>query len=88
MKALVEAAVTSREVPDRTQRDLDQARAHRELAASTAERLTTVISKTRITAPIDGTVVLRSIENGETVTADTPLVTIADLSKTHSSGGR
>ena len=82
MKALVEAAVTSREVLDRTQRDLDQARAHRELAASTAERLTTVISKTRITAPIDGTVVLRSIENGETVTANTPLVTIADLSKT------
>jgi HlyD family secretion protein len=62
------------------ERDAAKARAHE--AAATAQRLATIVSKARIVAPIDGVVVDRLVEQGETLPAGAQLVRIADLSRT------
>ncbi len=67
---------------DRTVHDRDGARARHSVALATAQRLASVVAKSRITAPIDGTVVAREHEQGETIAAGSDLVTIADLEKT------
>jgi HlyD family secretion protein len=67
---------------DRSVHERDGARARREVAIATAERLATVVGKTRIVSPIDGTVIARVREPGETLAAGAELVTIADLEKT------
>ncbi|MGE5277205.1 MAG: efflux RND transporter periplasmic adaptor subunit [Acidobacteriota bacterium] len=74
--------VGTRQALDRAERDLDAGRARRETAAATARRLEAVLAKTRITAPLDGVVIARHAEPGETVEAGSPLVTVADLSRT------
>jgi len=67
---------------DRTVHDRDGARARHSAALATAQRLASVVAKTRITAPIDGTIVARVHEQGETIASGADLVTIADLDKT------
>jgi RND family efflux transporter MFP subunit len=67
---------------DRSVHDRDGARARHDVALATAQRLATVVGKTRIVAPIDGTVIARFRDPGETVAAGADLVTIADLDKT------
>jgi HlyD family secretion protein len=67
---------------DRSEHDLSGAEARKETAAATAWRLGTIVAKTRIVAPIDGTVTARIAEAGQTVSQGAPLVTLCDLSRT------
>lgn len=68
--------------------DLDQATRDREIGAARLEtaraevaRLEAQLRKSRIVAPISGTVTLRAVDAGEMVAAGTPVVTIADLAR-------
>jgi len=74
--------VGSKQAWEKSERDLDAARARRSSAAAEVRRLEALIAKTIITAPIDGVIVDRAVHAGETVASGAPLVTIADLSKT------
>src|SRR5262249_41047155 len=66
---------------DKSAHDRDSAQARHDVAMATAQRLSTVVGKTRIVAPIDGTVVGRFRNAGETVAPGAELVSIADLDK-------
>jgi RND family efflux transporter MFP subunit len=67
---------------DRSVHERDGARARHDVAVATAQRLSTIVGKTRIVAPIDGTIIRRAHDPGETIAAGADLVTIADLDKT------
>jgi RND family efflux transporter MFP subunit len=67
--------------PDSRREFLTAALAHRDAAKAAVERLEAESAKYRITAPIDGVVLARQAEPGETVSAAAPLVTIADLGR-------
>jgi HlyD family secretion protein len=81
-RSLWEKAVGSRQAVDKAERDVDTARARRATAAATADRLAAVLAKTQILSPIDGVVITRHAQTGETLEAGQRIVTIADLSKT------
>jgi HlyD family secretion protein len=66
---------------DQATRDLEIAQARRDTARAETARLEAQIRKTRILAPISGTVVTRSVDAGETVETGDPMVTIADLGR-------
>ena len=66
---------------DQSTRDVEIASARRDTARAEAARLEAQLRKTRILAPLSGTVVTRSVDAGETVEAGTPVVTIADLTR-------
>lgn len=66
---------------DKADHDRDAARAHRDVAVAAASRLAAVVAKARIVAPIDGVVLSRHAEEGETVAAGAPLFTVCDLSR-------
>ena len=55
--------------------------ARRDAAKAAVDRLEAEAAKYRITAPIDGVVIARHVDPGETVTPGSPLVTIVDLSR-------
>jgi HlyD family secretion protein len=74
-------AGTEREA-ERTASGRDAALARIETARSEVRRLDAVLAKTRILAPIDGTVVERAVQSGEHVEAGTALLTLADLRRT------
>lgn len=80
-RALWEKAVGSRQAFDKAERDVDAARARWATAAATADRLAAVLAKTRIVSPIDGVVIARHAQAGETLEAGKRIVTIADLSR-------
>jgi RND family efflux transporter MFP subunit len=66
---------------DRAERDLDVARARVAAVEATIVRLEAELAKRRVTAPIDGVVIARAADPGETVEARAPIVTLADLSR-------
>lgn len=66
---------------DRAQRDLDVARARRTTAEASVGRLEAELAKRRILAPIDGVVIVRHADPGETIEARAPIITIADLGR-------
>ena len=66
---------------DQARRDIEIARARRETALAEADRYEAQLRKSRILAPISGTVVARHADAGETLEANKPLVTIADLTR-------
>ncbi len=57
------------------------AEARRDAARAAVDRLEADASRYRIVAPIDGVVISRLVDPGETVTPATPLLTIADLTR-------
>lgn len=79
-RTLRDQAVGSQQALDKAVRDVDAARARR--ATATAERLEAVLAKTRILSPIDGVVIARHAQPGETLEAGKKILTVADLSKT------
>ena len=81
-RALWQKDVGSRQAVDKAERDVDAARARRQTAAATADRLEAVLAKTRILSPIDGVIVARHAQAGETLEAGQRIVTVADLSRT------
>src|SRR5262249_14084876 len=58
---------------EHAEHDRDAARARRALAAATTRRLASMLKKTRIVAPIDGVVIARLVQPGETVAGGTHL---------------
>jgi HlyD family secretion protein len=74
--------VGSRQAWEKAQRDLDAARARRGSAVAEVDRLDALVEKTLITAPMNGVVITRHVEAGETVTEGRAIVTIADLTRT------
>jgi len=66
---------------DRAARDLEVARARAAAARASVVRIDAELAKRRIASPIDGVVVARSVDPGETVEARVPIVTVADLSR-------
>jgi RND family efflux transporter MFP subunit len=66
---------------DQATRDLDTARARVETAKATATRYEALLAKSRITAPIAGTVIVRKVDAGQMVEAGDHAFTIADLSR-------
>lgn len=81
-RALWDKAVGSKQAVDKTERDLDTARARRATTVATADRLEAVLAKTRILSPIDGVVIARHAQAGETVEAGKKILTVADLRRT------
>jgi RND family efflux transporter MFP subunit len=81
-RTLWDKAVGSKQALDKAERDADAARARRATAAATAQRLEAVLAKTRIVSPIDGVVIARQAQAGETLEPGQKIVTIADLSRT------
>jgi len=81
-RSLWEKEVGSRQALDKAERDLQTARARRDTAKATADRLDAVLAKTRILSPIDGVVIARHAQPGETLEAGQKIVTVADLSRT------
>jgi RND family efflux transporter MFP subunit len=67
---------------DKADHERDAANARREALLATSNRLRTVVAKSRVVAPIDGVVLERFAEEGETVAAGARLVTVADLRRT------
>src|SRR5262249_26063890 len=81
-RSLFEKKVGAKQPLDQAERNLDAARARRLTAAHDADRLAAIVAKARITAPIDGVVLTRHAQPGETVDRGARLVTIANLDKT------
>jgi HlyD family secretion protein len=66
---------------DRSQRDLDVAKARRSTAQAELQRLEAKWQKYRVLAPIDGIVLRRLVDPDETVEAGQPIAVVADLSR-------
>lgn len=66
---------------DQARRDIEIARARRETALAEGSRYEAQIRKTRILAPISGTIVARHVDAGETLEANKPVATLADLTR-------
>ena len=66
---------------DQASRDLDIARARQETARSEVARYEAQLRKTRILAPLSGTVTTRAVDAGETVETGDHVVTVADLGR-------
>jgi HlyD family secretion protein len=77
------SGIISRQTLEQTRTQLDLARARREAAQATADRLKVTVSKLRIEAPIEGIVIARFTQGGETVTPGTRLVQIAQMDRVH-----
>jgi len=80
-RTLEATGIISKDSAEQTERELGMAIASRELGAASVDRLKAALAKTRIYAPIDGTVIATYEAQGEMVAAGAPLVTIADLSR-------
>jgi len=79
---LFQVDIGSKQAWDKADRDLDAARARRASASAEVARLSALVEKTVITAPIDGVVITRHVHAGETIAAGDAIVTVADLAKT------
>jgi multidrug efflux pump subunit AcrA (membrane-fusion protein) len=67
---------------DRAQFDADEAASQAAIAKASVARLSAELRKTKIVAPFDAVVVKRVINDQETVNPGTPLLRLADLSRT------
>ena len=81
-RELIESGAASNVEVQQYTRDVEVAEAQRQTLLASIQRLQTVVSKSSVVAPIDGTVVARPANAGEMVAAAQPLLTIADLSRT------
>jgi HlyD family secretion protein len=79
---LADQKAGTRREAERTASLRDSAAARLATAQAEVRRLEALLAKTRITAPLDGTVVERAVQPGEHVEAGASLLTIADLRRT------
>ncbi len=79
--ALREERVASVHEVDEARRDLDIARARLDTVRAEVERYEALLRKSRVLAPIAGTVTARHADAGETVTAGDPVAVVADLGR-------
>ncbi len=66
---------------DRADHDQATSKARYETVLADAARLKAVVDKAKIASPIDGTILERRAEPGETVPAGAPVLVVADLSR-------
>jgi HlyD family secretion protein len=66
---------------DQANRDVEITQARRETAAADVQRLEAQLRKSRVLAPVAGTVTARKVDAGETVEAGDAIATIADLQR-------
>jgi HlyD family secretion protein len=78
---LVSEQIVSTHDFDQATRDLETAQARLETARATVARIEAQLKKSRIVAPIAGTVLLRHVHGGETLEAGDKVVTLADLGR-------
>jgi HlyD family secretion protein len=78
---LLEKQVDTAARLDHATRDLDVSKARRDSARADIARLEAEIAKRRIVAPIDGVVLVRPADPGETIEARSPILTLADLTR-------
>lgn len=78
---LFNAQMGTRQNLDKVNRDRDAALARRQTAIAATRQIEAQLAKTRIHSPIDGVVIARHANTGETVNAGAPLVTIANLDR-------
>jgi HlyD family secretion protein len=81
-KNLFTQDVGSKQNWQKSERDLDAARARRASAVAEVRRLEALVEKTVIAAPIDGVVIARHAHAGETIDTGASIVTIANLGRT------
>lgn len=79
---LVATSAAAQDLLDRSAHDLDAAQARRASAIAAAARLAAVVAKSTIVAPIDGVVLERIAEVGETLVPGARLARLADLRQT------
>ena len=79
---LLAEKIGTQEMADRARRNRDAASARRETAQASISRLSAILAKTRIVAPLSGVVIVRSVQPGEHLEAGEPLLTLADLDRT------
>lgn len=81
-KSLWQVDVGSRQAWEKSERDVDAARARRASVAAEVNRLEALVEKTVITAPIDGVVLERHVQAGETVALGDAILSVANLDRT------
>jgi HlyD family secretion protein len=81
-RSLWQTEVGSKQAWERAERDLDAARARRTSATADVRRLEASVEKTIIKSPIDGVVLTRFVQPGETIVSGDHIMTIADLART------
>lgn len=77
-RELWKAEVGTRQAYERALRDVDTARAKRSTAEASLQRLRASLGKSDIVSPIEGVVVERFVDAGETVEAGAAIATIVD----------
>lgn len=80
-ESLFAAGVGTRQAADTSRRDVEAAQARLATQQAAVARLSAVIAKTRIVAPIDGVVIARSADVGESLQAGDPIATVANLDR-------
>ena len=80
-RQLMEERIIAAHDADEAERDLDRARARRETARAEAARYEAQLRKSRVLAPLSGTVTARHVDAGETVETGDAVVTVADLAR-------
>ena len=80
LKLLAQQIVSAHDA-DEADRDLDRARARGVAARAEAVRYEALLRKSRILAPLTGTVTARHVDAGETVETGDAVVTVADLAR-------
>lgn len=73
--------IASRQALDQASTQASLAKARKEAAAATAERLAVTVTKLRIVAPFDGTVLTRIAQPGETLAAGAALLRLARMDR-------
>jgi HlyD family secretion protein len=85
-QTLEAANVVSKDSAQQTERELGMALASRDLVEASEIRLKVALAKTRVFAPIDGTVIATYETQGEMVAEGAPLLTIANLKRVRIQG--
>jgi macrolide-specific efflux system membrane fusion protein len=80
-RGLAEQQIIAAHDLDQANRDLEIALARRETAHATLTRYEAQLEKTRILAPIAGTLILRHVDAGETIETGDKVATLADLDR-------
>jgi len=80
-RGLAEQQIIAAHDLDQANRDLEIAVARRDTARATVTRYAAQLEKTRILAPIAGTVILRHVDAGETLETGAKVATLADLQR-------
>jgi RND family efflux transporter MFP subunit len=80
-ESLAQSGIASREEADRPRRDLDAARARKASAQATVRRVEATLARARFHAPIDGIVLHRPLDPGETVASGGEILTVANLDR-------